>query len=273
MATIAAPVMAKGAGCTNLSRIKKFKNPKPAELENAFERLDEAKIRDHYDSYLSGTDASRYLYELPTLEIVHSSDVILIRGSSSRCASDCACHDTMEIKRRSREYVRNYMGYNADERCYVFTGQRRLFPQFLKRTAAVFKAKQIETAYLQPRDVAIPLEGVNPGYDYEQFAKYIETLDCILFLPPMVEDPLRLDVSALDQKVSPEQMNGPASYGLLVEVGQSPSDVKEDLQRTLGEQVSETEQAPVSSGKPDPAKILPTSRYALRDRRSNVQYK
>ncbi|GAO19476.1 uncharacterized protein UV8b_00428 [Ustilaginoidea virens] len=172
--------------------IKKIWSPTAAALRDAFERLHGEDVDEYYDSYARGALIAYDSYEPPTLEIVHSSDIRVYYSNMGVCK----CHNDINIERVSRDWLYNFMGYNEDELCYVFAGQRRLFDEFLKRTASLIQEGKVEMAYVRPRALQVPLEGLNPGLDYEQFASHIKTLDCILFLVPSLRDPLKLDALA-----------------------------------------------------------------------------
>ncbi|GAB0135729.1 hypothetical protein EsDP_00004056 [Epichloe bromicola] len=255
---------------THYFGIKKFINPTSEDIRKGFKQLErpnEEDIKGYYDSYLSGSLVSHVIHKLPALDVVHSSDIHVYYSS----VGICKCHTDIIIERRSRERTRNYMGYHRDERCYVFAGQRRLIEQFLELMADLLNKGQIETAFFQPRALQIPLEGFNPGLDYEQFADYIENWDCILFLLPTLDDPLNIDYAASLKKVSPAEMYGPESFGLLVE--ESPAGQEQNPQGIKSEiaPIKVFTEAGVGKDKVNAGQVN-WGRYSLRKRNSSIKY-
>lgn len=247
-----------------------FINPTSEDIRNGFkqlERTNEEDIKEYYNSYLSGSLVSHFFHKLPALDVVHSSDIHVYHSS----VGICKCHTDIVIERRSRERTRNYMGYHKDEPCYVFAGQRRLIEQFLELMGDLLNKGQIETAFFQPRALQIPLEGVNPGLDYEQFADYVENWDCILFLLPTLDDPLNIDYAASLEKVSPAEMYGPESFGLLVE--ESPAAQEQNPQGNKSEiaPIKVFTEAGVGKDK-DNAGQEKWVRYSFRRRNSSIKY-
>ncbi|KAG5935206.1 hypothetical protein E4U53_000484 [Claviceps sorghi] len=198
-------------------------NPTPADVRRTFDelpRIDEELIREHYDAYLCGNLRAVVVHKLPTMELLHSSDihVCFTPATHCHCRGDPHLHDAQfTVERVSRENARNFMGYEVRER-YVFKGQRRLVDEFLAMTTDLLPDGQLKMVHFQPEFVQNPLEGHNPGLEYRDFADYVEYWTCAVMLRPGTGDALKLDNIATMFRVSPGVMYGRQSFGVLVPV-------------------------------------------------------
>ena len=170
----------------------KLVSPTREQVQSAFQRPDQQEVEYQYESYTRGASLAYLPYEPQDLEIIHSSDVHVSLGSTAHCAN-CDCHEDLSIEKRDSDWALNFAGYSYEKRCYVFRGQRRLLARFLDMAAVLFADKGVGTAMVRPRGLSVPLEGLNEGLGFEQFASYIKIVDCALFLDSAEDDPLRFD--------------------------------------------------------------------------------
>lgn len=166
-----------GAELENLG-IRKIYSPTINEVREAYVQIDCETIDTYYNNYMNGANRAHVQIPLPIIDVVKATDIRVYHSNPI----PCDCDNDWAIERLSSDYKFNYMGYDLVKGCLAFKGQIRLFDKFLEAASMAFSKGYVHMAYVRPRGLHIPIDGLNRGLNYEEFASQIEIVDCLLFL-------------------------------------------------------------------------------------------
>ncbi|PNY29932.1 Uncharacterized protein TCAP_00157 [Tolypocladium capitatum] len=155
--------------------VRKIPNPTVAQILGAYV-FEEDEVERHWQRYLSGDLLAIEAYREPVLQIIPVSDLELtVSGEFDE-------YEFVYVGRHSNMWSNNFAAYHHRRRCYAFRGEMRLLKLFLAFMGEFFSTHRVETAFVKPTGLVFPLDGLNEGFNHQEYQDKIKIAECVLFM-------------------------------------------------------------------------------------------